>query len=107
MRAVPEPEPAIEPVPVLGGIKREAEVVGNAPEAMLIEKGRAKEITQKITIEESLIAPVAAGDKVGSVVVMADGVVVCEYELFAKDDVEKMTFSAAAKMILQEFIRMK
>ncbi|MBP0980939.1 MAG: D-alanyl-D-alanine carboxypeptidase, partial [Oscillospiraceae bacterium] len=107
MKAVPAPEPEIAPIPVCGGVKREVEAVGNAPESMLIEKGRAKEITQKITVEESLFAPVAAGDKVGNVVVMADGVVVCEYELFAKDDVAKMTFSAAAKMVLQELIRMK
>ena len=107
MKAVPAPEPPIAPIPVLGGVKREVETIGNAPESMLIEKGRAKEITQKITVEESLFAPVAAGDKVGNVVVMADGVVVCEYELFAKDDVAKMTFSAAAKMVLQELIRMK
>lgn len=107
MKAVPEREPPTEPIAVTGGVKREVAVTDNAPETMLIEKGGEKEITQKITVEPSLAAPVSAGDKVGNVVVMANGVVVCEYELFAAGDVEKMTFSAAAKMFLTEIIRMK
>lgn len=107
MLPVPEPEPAIAPVPVTGGVKREVPVVDNAPEDMLMEKGANRKITQKITLEESLCAPVSAGDRVGNVIVMADGIVVCEYELLAESDVEKMTFSAAAKMFLSEIIRMK
>lgn len=106
MKSVPEPEPPIAPIAVTGGVKREVEVQSNAPETMLTEKGRANNITQKITVQESLAAPVSAGDKVGDVVVMADGIVVCEYELFAKDDVLKMTFPAAAEMVLREVIRM-
>lgn len=106
MKPVPEPEPPVEPIPVTGGVNRFVSVKSGAPKAMLTEKGRGEKITQKITVEPILAAPVCEGDTVGHVTVMFDGVVVCEYDLFAQEAVDKMTFSSAAGMVLKELVRM-
>lgn len=106
MRPVPEPDVPIEPIAVTGGVKRKAAVIALAPKSMLTEKGQNKKLTQEITLSESLCAPVTAGQTVGSVLVMLDGVVICEYPLAAAETIDEMTFRASVDMTLSQLFRL-
>lgn len=106
MKPVPEPEPAVAPIPVTGGVRREAAVKSLAPDAMLVEKGAGDKITQQIKFEEQLMAPVEENQKLGSVRVLLDGIVVCEYDLAAAETIEVMTFKSALEMLWREITRM-
>ena len=106
MKNVPPPDPPLGPVSVMGGVKRETEVKSLAPEKMLIEKSGDKKVTQQIKLEEKLQAPVKEGQILGSVRVMYDGVIVCEYDLAAAENVEEMTFKSALAMTLRELARL-
>ena len=107
MADVPPPEQPIEPIAVRGGVKRQAEVISLAPEKMLLEKGAGKKLTQQVEVETELQAPVSAGQKVGRIRVMADGIVACEYDLAAACDIAEMTFKAALDMTFKELVRLK
>jgi len=106
MKDVPQPENPFEPIPVRGGVMRKVEIESLAPEKMLVEKGGNKKLTQQIKAAPELSAPVAKGQPLGSVVVMLDGVVVCEYTLAAAHDIEEMTYKAAVKMTWGELLRL-
>ncbi len=106
MKEVPGPETPFEPVAVKGGVERKVEVKSLAPEKMLVEKGGGKKLTQQVKLTPELAAPVTAGQNIGSVVVMLDGVVVCSYELAAAKTVPEMTFKAAFDMTLKELTRL-
>ncbi|MDO6388297.1 MULTISPECIES: D-alanyl-D-alanine carboxypeptidase family protein [Uliginosibacterium] len=54
-----------------------------------LPRGKAAEIKQEITLEKRLIAPVAAGQQIGSVRLMLDGQALAEYPLTALQAVEQ------------------
>lgn len=103
---VPEPQPPLAPLRVAGGVLQRVGVKGLAPEIMLVEKGAGKNVTQRQKLAESITAPVRAGTPVGTVQVLIDGVLVCEYELVVAEDVDSMTFKSALGMFYNELTRM-
>ena len=103
---VPEPDPPLSPVKVLGGVRQEVPVEGRPPEVMILEKGAGKELKQTVEIASEVSAPVEAGQKVGTVRLMREGVLVCEYDVVAADSVEKMTLFSAFDILWRETVRM-
>jgi hypothetical protein len=71
-----------------------------------MEKGTGQKLTQQLKLEPELTAPVTAGQKLGEVKILADGVLVCEYDLAAAEDIAKMTFKAALDMTFKELVRL-
>ena len=106
-KPVPAPEPALMPVKVKGGVRQQAEIKSCAPKQMLLEKGRGTALTQQQNMVEALEAPVKAGTHAGTVRVMLDGVIICEYDVVTAEAVEKMNFKSALELIWAELIRMR
>lgn len=103
---VPAADPPLGTLPVRGGVQREVALRADAPERMLVEKGRGSALTQQQSLCEGFTAPVQAGERAGTVRVLLEGVVVCEYEVYTADDVPAMTPLAALQMLWQELTRM-
>ena len=50
------------------GVKPNVQIVFEQDAGVLLEKGKDKEVEQTITLEESIIAPVEAGQKIGEAI---------------------------------------
>ncbi|MCD8384498.1 MAG: D-alanyl-D-alanine carboxypeptidase [Clostridiales bacterium] len=94
---------ALPPVPVTLG---EAESVPTAVEGgrMLITKSDAGRLTTELTLEETVEAPVAAGDVLGTLTVSLDGQVIQELPVTAADSVERKTFGSIFREMIGELL---
>lgn len=95
MRAPLAPPEDILPVPVTGGVQTQVEVTCRPPEGILVEKGKKESITQDVILPESVAAPVAEGQELGTIAVCVDGERVAEYPILAAAAVERMSFPRA------------
>lgn len=105
-REIPPPDPALLPLPVRRGVCRTVELTCDAPERMLLEKGKGDQLTEQRELVESLEAPIEAGTPVGTIRLLLDGVVVCEYPVKTAQAVERMTMRSAFPMLWGELTRM-
>ena len=99
MQAKLTPPEDILPVPVTGGVERQVEVICQPPEGILI-------ITQDVILPESVAAPVAAGQELGSIAVCVEGERVSEYPILAAEPVERMSFGKALSILFMTLIAM-
>jgi D-alanyl-D-alanine carboxypeptidase (penicillin-binding protein 5/6) len=68
--------------------------------SVLIEKGREKEVSQAIEINENIKAPVSKGEILGKVTYTLDGEVISSTNLVATNDVKQVTiFSMSGKVL--------
>lgn len=107
VRPVPEPEPQIIPIKVKGGVRQQVALKSLAPQNMLVEKGRGTLITQQQELVESFEAPVTEGTTAGTVRVLLEGVLVCEYQLVTAESINEMDMRSALKIIWDELSRMR
>ena len=93
------PEEELYEIPVLHGVAETVTPVFEKPETYLLPKGQETFIEQKVTLAEKLEAPVEAGQIIGKVSVYLNGGEIGEYNIVAKETVEKMSFFAALKIL--------
>ena len=88
------PESPLAPVPVALGTQATVQPVLGDGGALLLEKSRAAGLQQAVTLKESVEAPVAPGDSLGTLTVTAGegGEVVAEIPLLAGEEVPRITF---------------
>lgn len=88
------PETPLAPVPVALGTQATVQPVMGDGGALLLEKSRAAGLQQTVTLTESVEAPVALGDSLGTLTVTAGdgGEVVAEIPLLAGEEVPRVTF---------------
>ena len=87
-------------VNVIGG--KDEKVGVSVPEILplLIKKGEEDSIKTEVKIADSVEAPVEKGQTLGSVKVISDEKVICEYKLTASNEVEKLSvFDCLKKLI--------
>ena len=60
--------------------------------ALLLEKAKAGNLTQSVTLEEAVAAPVALGDRLGTLTVTSGEEVVAEIPLLAGEEVPRVTY---------------
>lgn len=83
-------------LPVTRGTASEVELTCIPPaEGIVLEKGKQELLTQSITLQESIEAPVAEGQQVGTITVTVEGKTVAEYPILTAAAVERMTFGRA------------
>lgn len=97
----PTPDRPLMPIPVELGTQAEVSVGLGPVDAILIEKSRLGTIEKNIVMEESLRAPVAAGQQVGSMTVLADGEVLQQVPIVAAEDVSFLGVWGIFKQMLQ------
>ena len=82
--------PFLPPVKVTGGKSAQVTPKIKPPPAFTILKDEKERLRVEISLPEFLIAPVKAGEKIGSVSYIADDCVLCRLELTASDDVNAL-----------------
>jgi D-alanyl-D-alanine carboxypeptidase (penicillin-binding protein 5/6) len=70
----------------------------------LIQKGKENQVSQVITLNENVSAPVSAGQKLGEASFVLDGQTLSTVNLVAKDSVEKKNWFSMGKQIIYSWI---
>lgn len=91
-------------IPVLHGVSDYVTPDFEEPETYLLPKGQEGLIEQKVELPENLEAPVEKGQIIGKVSVFLNGGEIGEYNIIAKEAVEKMSFSAALKILFMKTV---
>ena len=103
--AVAKPNPPVEElhdIPVTHGVTDFVTPVFETPKTYLLPKGQEGMIEQSVTLFESLEAPVEKGQIIGKVTVKLNGGEIGEYNIIAKEAVEKMSFSEDLKILFKK-----
>ena len=67
----------------------------------LLEKAKTGELSQSVTLESSVQAPVAVGDRLGTLTVTSEGEVLAELPLLAGEEVPRITFRQMLPRVLR------
>jgi len=79
----------VQKIAVEKGVDKEVGVVAGDSCSTLVKKGQEDNITKEIKIDETITAPIEAGQKVGTMTISRDGEVIADIDLNASSAVEK------------------
>ena len=79
----------VQKIAVEKGVDEEVGVVAGDSCSTLMKKGQEDNITKEIKIDETITAPIEAGQKVGTMTISRDGEVIADIDLNASSAVEK------------------
>lgn len=79
----------VQKIAVENGVDKEVDVVAGDSCSTLVKKGQEDNITKEIKIDETITAPIEAGQKIGTMTISRDGEVIADIDLNASSAVEK------------------
>lgn len=79
----------VQKIVVEKGVDKEVGVVAGDSCSTLVKKGQEDNITKEIKIDETITAPIEAGQKIGTMTISRDGEVIADIDLNASSAVEK------------------
>ena len=82
----------VKSVNVSKGVESTLNVVFETNSGILLKKGQEKDVSQSITLDENLSAPIYKGQKIGEVIYSLDGKIVGTCNIVADRDILKDTF---------------
>lgn len=95
------PQEALPPIPVELGTQATVQPVLGEGTAPLLEKAKAGQLSQSVELAESVAAPVAQGDVLGTLTVTAGEETVAQIPIVAGEDVARVTFSQMFTQLLR------
>ena len=95
------PDEPLPPVPVTLGTQATVQPVLGEENQLLLEKAKTGELGQSVTLESSVQAPVAVGDRLGTLTVTSGGEVLAELPLLAGEEVPRITFRQMLPRVLR------
>ncbi len=99
------PQESLTAIPVENGMMDSVEVEAAVKEGVVIPKGKTEQVTCKVVLEESVMAPIKKGQKVGKVVCSLDEEVLAEYPVTAKSDIEEISFGSVWNLLIRQFLQ--
>lgn len=79
----------VQKIAIEKGVDKEVGVVAGDSCSTLVKKGQEDNITKEIKIDETITAPIEAGQKIGTMTISRDGEVIADIDLNASSAVEK------------------
>ena len=98
------PEEAPETLPVLRGAEQTVELTYTEPGSVLASKTDATPLEVQLSLPESVEAPVAAGQKIGSVTILRGGEMLAEYPVSAANDVAALSFGLCFRRLVEALL---
>ena len=95
------PETPLAPVPVTLGTQATVQPVLGEGTSLLLEKARAGDLTQTVTLAESVPAPVEIGAKLGTLTVTSGEETVAEIPILAGEEVPRITYGQMLLRLLR------
>ena len=99
--ASPDPGTEIPAVPIVLGKERAVVPVPSGDAPVLIEKSRQNGITTRVEVPQEVKAPVEQGQRIGTVILSADGEVLTEIPLVSPYAIERKTWWDITRELLQ------
>ncbi len=96
----------LEDVSVVNGMEKTVGAYVNMSGNVLVEKGKADEISVSVEMADSLEAPVEVNQCIGSVTLILDGVALESYDIYADRKSDKITLGSAFKELIKGIIDM-
>ncbi len=90
-------------VTVIGGYKDSFTPAVEAPKPMLLKKGSAERMEQTAELATDVQAPVAAGERVGTLTFSLDGEIIAEYPIISPEEIKKLDFLEVLRRFLSSF----
>jgi D-alanyl-D-alanine carboxypeptidase (penicillin-binding protein 5/6) len=94
----------VKTINVSKGVYSTVDAVLSENAGTLIEKGKDKDIEQILTLDDTISAPLVAGQKLGEISFTLDGTVLSSVDIVAKNDVEKLNLFTMSKKIIYSWI---
>ena len=95
------PETPLPPVKVELGTQATVQPVLGEGGSLLLERARASDLQQSVTLADSVAAPVEAGDSLGTLTVTSGGETVAEIPILAGESVPRITYGQMLRRLLQ------
>lgn len=89
---------------VINGTQKTVDAVADSSKWRLSEKSNSKEINKRVFIKEDLVAPINAGDIIGTVEYIVDDKVIDKVNLRASVDVPKKTYIQILTELVGSFV---
>ncbi|MEG0750889.1 MAG: D-alanyl-D-alanine carboxypeptidase family protein [Oscillospiraceae bacterium] len=96
----------VTPIKVKGGIKEYCALQYDIPKSIVVDKGKKEAITFETDIAAALEAPVEKGQTVGTISVYAEGQMLGQYDVFAAESVDRITFGSGWKLLFESLVHM-
>ena len=96
----PAPENAPASLPVTGGAEETVGLEYAAPQKLLVQKGEGGALNAELELPQTLAAPLAAGQQVGTVTVRSGGTVLGSWPVTAAGEVRPMTVRLGFERLL-------
>ena len=96
----PAPENAPTSLPVTGGAEETVKLEYAAPQKLLVQKGEGGALTAELELPQTLAAPLAAGQQVGTVTVRSGETVLGSWPVTAAGEVQPMTVRLGFERLL-------
>lgn len=93
-------------IKINGGVEQSLMFEGAQIDPVLVTKGGESSATVEIDLPESIDAPVTADRQIGTVTVKFGGEVLSQTPILAGRNIEKMTFAAALRILVQRLLGM-
>ena len=93
----------VQKIAVEKGVDKEVGVVAGDSCSTLVKKGQEDNITKEIKIDDTITAPIEAGQKIGTMTISRDGEVIADIDLNASSAVEKKGIGLIIKDFSQLF----
>ena len=90
-------------VKVIGGYEESFKPAVEVPKPLLLKKGSTDKLEQSIELATDVQAPVAAGERVGTLTFTLDGETVAQYPVIAPEEIKKLDFFEVLRRFLSSF----
>lgn len=90
-------------VTVIGGYKDSFTPTVESPKPMLLKKGSAEKLEQTAELATDVQAPVAAGERVGTLTFSLDGEIIAEYPIVSPEEIKELDFLEVLRRFLSSF----
>ncbi len=97
------PAASVDPIAVTGGREKVCPI-SHAEFSVVLPKAKIATVEQQLTLPESIAAPIAKGDKVGTVGFLSDGNLIGSVDVIAEAAVKKINFFDILQRIFARFL---
>ena len=94
----------VKSISVNKGVRTSVDAILSQNAGTLIEKGKDKSIEQHLTLDDHVLAPITAGQKLGEVSFSLDGQILSTIDIVAKNDVDKLNLFTMSKRVIYAWI---
>ena len=85
------------------GIKETVDAVFENDSGCLIKKGKSKDITSNISLDNTVSAPITKGQKLGEITYSIDNEIITKVNIVAKENVKKLTLVNMSARVIENW----